>query len=102
ALFSALWESKIAFPLFHNFASPQALLEAGGTGICAWLRAQKIHFKLLTIDTVLSWTRQAAPGEATALVPRRRALGDFDDHQRKTLEILALERELAFYLSQTP
>jgi transposase len=102
ALFSALWESKIAFPLLRNFASAQALVAAGETGICTWLRAQKIHFKFASIETVLSWARQAAPGEATALVHRRLALADFDDHQRKTLEILALERELAYYLSQTP
>jgi transposase len=102
ALFSSLWESKIAFPLFRNFTSAQALLEAGGTGICAWLRGQKIYFKLPSIETVLSWAQQAAPGEATALVHRRLALVDFDDHQRKTMEILTLERELSFYLSQTP
>jgi transposase len=95
ALFSTLWESKIAFLLLHQFTSPQALLQAGGTGICAWLREQKIHFQLPTITTVLSWAGQAAPGEATALVHRRLALADFDDYQRKTQEILALERELA-------
>jgi hypothetical protein len=36
------------------------------------------------------------------LVHRRLALAKLDDHQRKTLEILTLERELACYLSQTP
>jgi transposase len=102
ALFSSLWESRIAFPLLRQFASPQALLQAGGTGICAWLRAQKIHLQLPTVETVLSWAEQAAPGEATALVYRRLALAAFDDYQRKTLEILELERELACYLSQTP
>src|SRR5262249_4985479 len=83
ALFSTLLDSKIAWPLLRQFASPQALLQAGGTGICAWLREQKIHFQLSAITAVLSWAGQAAPGEATALVHRRLALASFEDYQRK-------------------
>jgi len=102
ALFCSLWESSIAFPLLRQFSSPQALLDAGGSGIAACLREQKIHFKRDTITTVLSWAKQAAPGEATAQVHRRLALAGFADYERKTQEILVLERELAHYLCQTP
>jgi transposase len=102
ALFSDLWESKLVFPLFRHYASPQALLEAGSIGICTWLRQQKIQFRLPTIQTILTWAGQAAPGEATAQVHHRLALAAVDDYQRKTQEILELERELAGFLSQTP
>lgn len=51
---------------------------------------------------MLTWARQAAPGETPALVHRRPALADFDDHHRKALEILAPERASAASLSQTP
>jgi transposase len=102
ALFSELWESKTAFALFRQFDSPQALLESGCAGICAWLRQEHIHFKQSQVETVLTWARQAAPGEATALVHRRLALAHIDDRQRKTQEIVGLERELARYLSETP
>jgi transposase len=102
ALFSKLWESKLAFPLLRHYDSPQALLAAAGTGICTWLRQQKIQFRLPTIETVLTWAGQAAPGEATAQVHRRLTLANVDDYQRKTQEILGLERELACCLSQTP
>jgi transposase len=101
ALFSNLWDSKLAFPLVRHFASPQELLEAGQNGICAWLRNEKIRFQSDTIDTILTWARQAAPGE-TAAVHRRLALLHVDDRLRKTQEIIVLERELAYWLSQTP
>lgn len=102
ALFSELWESKLAWPLFRNYATAQALVDAGRAAIVAWLRQQKIRFQSDNLDAVLDWARQAAPGEASAALHRRLALAHYDDRQRKTQEILTLERELAFYLSQTP
>jgi transposase len=44
ALFSQLWESKLAWPLFRNYATAPALLDAGRAAITAWLRQQKIRF----------------------------------------------------------
>jgi transposase len=102
ALFSDLWASKLAFVLFRQFVSPQALLETGGPGICAWLRQQHSHFQERQVETVLSWAQQAAPGEASAAVHRRLALAHLEDRQRKTQDLLVLERELAYYLSHTP
>jgi transposase len=102
SLFEPLWDSKVAWPLLRNFAAPQALVEAGATGMCTWLRDQKIRFQLPMIQTILTWAQQAAPGEETAALHRRLALAMFEDHQRKTQEILALERELATHVSLTP
>jgi transposase len=102
AVFSELWESSLALPLFRQFVSPQALLETGRAGICAWLRQQHLHFQERMVETVLHWAAQAAPAEATAALHRRLALAHIDDRQRKTQEILILERELVYYLSHTP
>jgi transposase len=102
ALFSHLWENKLALPLFGNFVSPQELLQAGYAGSCAWLRQQKIRFQCDNVQTIVSWAQQAAPGEDSAALHRRLALAQIDDRQRKTQEILTLERELAYWLSLTP
>ncbi len=102
ALFSHLWENKLALPIFRNYATPQAVLEAGRNGVGTWLRQQKTHFQIDSVDTILSWAQQAAPGEASAALHRRLALALIDDRQRKTQEILTLERELAYCLSLTP
>jgi transposase len=102
ALFKPLWDNKLAWPLFKNFATPQELVQAGGTGIGTWLRQQKIHTSLALVQTVLTWAEQAAPGEATAALQRRLALALVEDYQRKTQEILTLERELATQVALTP
>jgi transposase len=107
ALFSELWESKLAWPLLHHYASPQEPLQAGQPAVSLWLRQERIRFQKESLETVFSWAAQswaaqAAPGEASAALRRRLALVQYDDRQRKTQEILLLERELAGYLSQSP
>jgi transposase len=102
AVFNDLWESKLALPFFRQFASPQALLETGLAGLRNWLRQQKIRSPESAVQMVLSWANQAPPGEATAETHRRLALAYVDDRQCKTQEIVGLERELAYYLTQTP
>jgi transposase len=102
ALFSELWESKLAWPLLHHYATPAELLQAGQPAVSLWLRQERIRFHKESLETVFSWAAQAAPGEASAALRRRLALLQYDDRQRKTQEILLLERELAGYLPLTP
>ena len=52
--------------------------------------------------TVLDWAQQAAPGDVAAGQHLRIALALYDDRQRKTQQIQALEREIAGRLAQTP
>jgi hypothetical protein len=54
------------------------------------------------MQTVIDWANQAAPGDIAADLHRRIALELFEDRQRKTAEIQALEREIAGRLVQTP
>src|SRR5205085_7429766 len=51
---------------------------------------------------VLDWAAQAAEPDLAATVHRRCALALDDDRVRKTLEIKAIEREIAGRLAQTP
>jgi hypothetical protein len=66
------------------------------------LRAAGVRFQGPTVTKVLSWAAQAASPEVTALCHRQIALDLNDDRQQKTLEIQALERQLANRLAQTP
>jgi hypothetical protein len=54
------------------------------------------------VQAVLDWADEAAPGDVAAASPRRLALALYDDRQRKTQEIQALEREIAGRLVPTP
>jgi len=102
ARFSKFWESDTPWHLLRHFASAQALLGAGKQGLCDSLRQAGIQFHRSTIDKVLDWAAQAAEPDLAAVQHRRCALALDDDRVRKTLEIQALERDIAGRLAQTP
>src|SRR5207253_1747901 len=77
-----------------------AIHRATVTG-CA-LRQAGIRFQQRTLQAILDWAAQAAPGDVAASQHHRIALALYDDRQRKTQEIQALEREIASRLVQTP
>ncbi|MBI1913936.1 MAG: transposase [Planctomycetes bacterium] len=66
------------------------------------MRQAGIRFQQRTVQAVLDWAEQAAPGDVAAGQHLRIALALYDDRQRKTQEIQALEREIAGRLVQTP
>src|SRR5262249_20781339 len=72
------------------------------TVLCHSLRQAGIRFQQRTVRAVLDWAAQAAPGAVAASQHLRIALALYDDRQRKTQEIQALEREIAGRLAQTP
>lgn len=102
ACFDKLWESNVAFRLVRQFGSAQAMLHQGVTGLCQFLRQEKVRCQLRTLQTVLSWAQSAAAPDLAADLHRQIALAYEDDRQRKTQEILALERAIAHRLAQTP
>jgi len=102
ACFDKLWESSIPWHLLRHYPSAAQLRAAGVTAICHSLRQAGIRFQLRTVQAVLAWAEQAAPGEVAASQHQRIALALYDDRQRKTQEIQALERESAGRLAQTP
>ena len=97
-----LWDSNVAFCLVRQFGSATVLLQQGLTGLCHYLRQQKVRFQQRTLDTVLAWAQSAAAPDPAAELHRQIALAYHDDRQRKTEEILVLERNIAHRLAQTP
>jgi transposase len=102
ACFDKLWESPLPWHLLRHYPTATQLRAAGLTSICHSLRQAGIRFQQRTVQTVLDWAEQAAPGDVAASQHLRIALALYDDRQRKTQEIQALEREIAGRLVQTP
>jgi len=102
ACFDKLWESPIPWHLLQRFPTAALLRDAGLTTLCHSLRDAGVRFQQRTVQAVLDWAEQAAPGDVAASQHHRIALALYGDRQRKTLEIQALEREIAGRLAQTP
>jgi len=102
ACFDKLWESALPWHLLRHFPSAAQLCDAGLTTLCHSLQHAGIRFHKRSIDKLLAWAEQAAPGDVAASQHLRFALALYDDHQHKTQEIQALEREIAGRLVQTP
>jgi transposase len=100
--FDKLWDRAIPWHLLRHFPSAARLRDAGVTAICQSLRQAGLRFQQRTVQAVLDWAEQAAPGDVAAAQHQRIALALYDDRQRKTQEIHSLERELAGRLAQTP
>jgi transposase len=102
ACFDKLWESPIPWHLLRHYPTTEQLRAAGVTTLCHALRAAGIRFQQRTIQTVVGWAEQAAPGDVAASQHLRIALALYQDRQRKSQEIEALERDIAGRLVQTP
>jgi transposase len=100
--FGKLFESAIPWHLLQHFPTTERLLAAGVTGLCHSLQQAGIRFHTRTLQKVVDWANQAAPGDIAADIHGRVALDLLDDRQRKTCKIQALEREIAGRLVQTP
>jgi len=102
ACFDKLWESTVAWHLLRHYPTAEQLRGAGVTTLCHSLRQAGIRFQQRTVQAVLDWAEQAAPGDVAASQHHRIALALHDDRQRKTQEIQALERDIAGRLVRTP
>ena len=102
ACFDKLWESAIPWHLLRHYPTASHLQEAGVTSLCQSLRQAGIRFQQRTVQAVVTWAGQAAPGDVAADQHRRLALALYDDRQRKAQEIQGWERTLATRLAQTP
>jgi len=100
--FATPWHSEVMIALVQRFESAAAMLDAGVTGLSDALRQQGVRFQRATLDTVLAWANQAPSPDCAAALQRRIALALEEDRHRKTLEIQALEREIAHRLARTP
>jgi transposase len=102
ACFDKLWDSALPWHLRRHFPNAAQLHAAGVTALCHSLQHAGIRFQQRTVEKVLAWAEQAAPGDVAASQHLRFALALYADRQQKSQEILALEREIASRLAQTP
>jgi transposase len=102
ACFDKLWDSMLPWHLVRHFPTAALLRSAGLTTLCHSLQQAGIRFQQRTVEKVLAWAEQAAPGDVAAGQHLRFALALYDDRWRKTQEIQALEREIANRLTRTP
>jgi transposase len=102
ACFDKLWESPIPWHLLRHYPTAMQLHEAGVTTLGQSLRQANIRFQQRTLQTVVDWAQQAASGDVAASEHLRIALALYDDRQRKTQDIQALERNIAGLLVRTP
>jgi transposase len=102
ACFDKLWDSPIPWHLLQHFPTAAELQQAGVTALCHSLRQAGIRFQERTLETVVAWAAQAAPGDIAADLRRRIALDYYRDRHQKTQEIQALERDIANRLVLTP
>jgi transposase len=102
ACFDKLWESPIPWHLLRHYPTAGQLHAAGVAALGQSLRHAGIRFQHRTVQTVVDWAGQAAPGDIAAGQHLRIALALYDDRLRKNQEIQGLEREIAGRLVQTP
>jgi transposase len=100
--FGTLWSSDTAWHLIRHFSSPKEFIDAGLAGLRRSLDRAAIQFQQRTLVTVLDWARQAAQPDLGAAQHHRIALALDEDRQRKTQEILGLQRHSAELLARTP
>ena len=102
ACFDKLWDSNVALRLVRRFESPEAFRQHGATGLCQYLRDEKVRFQTRTVEVVAVWAQSAAAPDLAATRHRLIALTLEDDRSRKSQEIRALERDIAHRLAKTP
>src|SRR6476659_154374 len=66
ACFDKLWESPVPWHLLRHFPTAEQLRAAGVTTICQSLRQADLRFQQRTVQGVIDWAEQAAPGDIAA------------------------------------
>jgi transposase len=96
------WESPVAWTFIRQFPTAQAMHQAGLDGLQRCLSQANIRHQQRTLTKVLAWAGAAAAPELAGSIHHAIALALNEDRLRKTLEIQALESELASRLAGTP
>lgn len=85
------WDSAIPWHLLQHFPSAQSLRDAGVTTLDHSLHTAHIRFQQRTLQKVVDWAQQAAPGDIAADQHLRIVQALYEDRQQKTRQIQALE-----------
>jgi len=103
ALFDHLFDHQCAMAIARRCESPAKVLQLGHAVLSQHLRENKIRYQSRTIDKILAWASKAV-SENIQDGPLHHAIWtDLEElYQHFQQQIVALERELAGYLVQTP
>jgi len=102
ALFDNVWESAIAIHVARHFPSPASICKARLKDLKASLRKAHIRTHEGVLQRIVTWAGNAALPTQTVDVHERIWTTLDADRAAKTLEIHALERDLAGLLVKTP
>lgn len=101
-LFADLWDNTIAMPIARHFESAAAIQNAGIDGLIQVLRDCQVRPHRPCLERILAWSRNAAIPDSHVDIRRQILLKLDDDRAAKTVEIQALERDIAGLLARTP
>jgi len=102
ALFDDIWESRIAIHVAREFPSPESIRQARLEGLKQSLRKAHLRVHEGVLQRMVTWAANAIV-PADARNTHERIWTSLDgDRAAKTLEIQALERDIAALLVQTP
>ena len=102
ALFDSLWDSSKGIHIARHFSSSDAIRAANLNGLEKSLREAKIRSHKGILQRIVTWAGNAASPDRAAEIHRRIWIALDNDRAAKTLEIQALECEIASLLVQTP
>lgn len=102
AIFDDVWASAIAIHVARHFNSPERIRQASSAGLQQSLRQARVRVHQGVLQRIVTWAGNAALPADNSDVHQRIWTTLDDDRAAKTLEIAALERDLAALLVQTP
>jgi transposase len=103
ALFDHLLDHRSAMAIARCCESPEKAIELGHVGLGEYLRDQMIRYQPRTVDKVLAWASQAAGDVVQNGLLHHAIWTDLEElYQHIRRQIIAIERELAGYLVETP
>lgn len=97
-----LFHKSIALPVALSFSSAAALRQAGVGGVADHLRQAKVRFQVRTVERIVAWAGSAAEPSELAAIHTQQWRGLNELRQLLDEQIIAVEREMARFLVQTP
>lgn len=97
-----LWTRPVAMAIARRAGTAQAILDARIDGVTRWLREEKLRFQSRTVERLVSWAADAAEPDPLSAHLAEVWNDLYEDWQAKTRRIVAIERQTAEILVQTP
>jgi transposase len=100
--FDNVFISKVGLLVARHFATPQAIVEAGLSGLAELARREHVQVQRGTLTRILGWAQNAPAPDGNAPLYQRLVSALDDDRLTKEIQIQASEKELVNLLVQTP